>query len=189
MLKQIRDFIYTKRANHLIKSVPRNRMFVNYASAKNILLLFESNYSEKNPGTKRIIEQMTADGKKVTALGYVEKKQVSSPVYPEFRIMHPGDLDLFHKPKDSVIQHILEQEFDLLIDITNRKWLALAYVVLYAQAKCKAGMKKDSIDLYDFAVDIEGYLTENEMQAEDLTFAFLYDQIIFYLKSIQTTDY
>jgi hypothetical protein len=188
MLKKIRNKIFALRAGKQMKTVEREKKFVSYNKAKTILLLFESTYSERNPGTKRIIETLTADGKKVIAWGYVEKKQITSAAYPEYRILHPGDLDLFHKPKQALLAELAEQEFDLVIDITHQQWLALSYVVLYAKAKCKTGMQKEYTELYDFAVDIDTYLEENNKKAGDLPFTFLYDQIIFYLKNIQTND-
>lgn len=188
MLKKIRNRIFAMQAGKQLKSVERDKLFVSYNKAKTILLLFESTYSERNPGTKRIIETLTADGKKVVAWGFVEKKQITSAAYPEYRILHPGDLDLLHKPKHALLAELADQEFDLVIDITHQQWLALSYVVLYAKAKCKTGMQKPGPAIYDFAVDIDAYLEENNMNTDDLPFTFLYDQIIFYLKNIQTND-
>ncbi len=189
MLNKIRQYLFKRSIQKHRAENPRTKVFVNYNRARTVLLLFESNYSEKNPETKRIIESLTADGKKVVALGYVEKKQILSPVYPEFRIMFPGDTDFFRKPNQSILDDLLKQEFDLLIDITRQEWLPLSYILLYANAKCKTGMQKPGVDLYDFAVDIDNYLIEKEVQLDDLPFSFLYQQIIFYLKNIQTTDY
>ncbi len=188
MLKKIRNRIYAMQAGKHLKTVEREKKFVSYDKAKTVLLLFESTYSERNPGTKRIIETLVADGKKVVAWGYVEKKQITSAAYPEYRILHPGDLDLLHKPKQALIAELAEQEFDLVIDITHQQWLALSYVVLFAKSKCKTGMQKQGPAIYDFAVDVDAYLVEKNMKTDDLDFTFLYDQIIFYLKNIQTND-
>jgi hypothetical protein len=49
-------------------------------------------------------------------------------------------------------------------------------------------MKKGDADLFDFSIDINEMLTEKELQIDDLEYSFLFDQIIFYLKSIQTND-
>ncbi|MDD2285416.1 MAG: hypothetical protein PHQ11_08470 [Paludibacter sp.] len=182
------DYIFRKRVQKHLKNTARNKQFVNYEKAKNILLLFESNYSEKNPETKRIIQSLTADGKKVTAWGYVDKKNIISPAYPEYRILHPKDLGLFKKPCSQLLQELLRTEYDLLIDISTKRFIPLDYVVLHANAKCKAGMKKNNLNLYDFAVDIDAHLAEKEIQVEDLEYSFLFNQVLFYLKNIQTND-
>lgn len=188
MAGQLVNYIFNKRVRKHLKNEIRNKQFVNYDKAKTILLLFESNYSEKNPETKGIIQSLTADGKKVTAWGYVEKKNITSPAYPEYRILNQKDLGIFQKPHEQLIQELIRQEYDLLIDISTKRFVALDYVVLHANAKCKAGMKKTEVNLYDFAVDLESHLKENEIQPDDLEYSFLYKQILFYLKNIQTND-
>jgi len=189
MLNKLRQFLFRQNVQKYLADYPREKVFVNYNRARTVLLLFESHYSEKNTETRKIIESLTADAKKVVAIGYVQKRKIISPIYPEFRIMYPGDTDLFEKPKKNIIDEVRNQEFDLLIDITRQDWLPLSYIVLFANAKCKTGMKKKNVDLYDFVVDIDNYLIDNEVQIEDLPFSLLYEQINFYLKNIQTTDY
>ena len=56
MAGKLIEYVFRKRVKKHSKSDTRNKQFVNYEKAKNILLLFESNYSEKNPETKRIIQ-------------------------------------------------------------------------------------------------------------------------------------
>ena len=185
---KITDYVLKKRIQKQLKNNLRNKQFVNYDKARTILLLFESNYSEKNPETKRIIQSLTADGKKVTAWGFVEKKHITSPAYPEYRILHPKDLGFFKKPNDQLIHELLRTEYDLLIDISTKRFVALDYIVLYANAKCKTGMKKNNFNLYDLAMDIEAHLAEKEIQVDDLDYSFLFNQLLFYLKSIQTND-
>ncbi len=188
MFENIINYVFKKRAQKHLKNQIRNKQFVNYDKAKSILLLFESNYSEKNVETKKIIQYLLKDGKRVTAWGFVDKKQIISAAYPEYRILHPKDLDIFKRPKSQLLQELLQNEYDLIIDISNRRIFPLDYLVLYANAKCKTGMKKCNLNLYDFAVDIENHLIANEIEVEDLEFSFLFKQILFYLKNIQTND-
>ena len=188
MSGKIINYVFKKRVHKHLKRQIRNKQFVNYDKAKSILLLFESNYSEKNLETKKIIQHLLKDGKKVTAWGFVDKKQIISAAYPEYRILHPKDLDLFKKPKNQLIQELLQNEYDMIIDISNRRIIPLDYIALYANAKFKTGMKKDNLNLYDFTVDIENHLKTNEIHVEDLEFSFIFEQILFYLKNIQTND-
>jgi len=189
MSKKLSYYVFFKRAQKYLRNTIRNSSFVSYNQAKTILLIFESHYSEKNSEAKRIIESLTADGKKVVAIGYVDKKKSISATYPEYRILYRKDISLFEKPYKNIIRELIKNEYDLLIDITNNRILPLEYIVLLANAKCKTGMQKSNLKLYDFVVDIDNHLKENEIQANDLKFSFLYDQILFYLKSIQSKDY
>ncbi|MEA4937195.1 MAG: hypothetical protein VB102_11215 [Paludibacter sp.] len=189
MLEKLSCNIFKKRVQRYLRTSDRKSSFVNYTQAKTILLIFESNYSEKNSETKRIIESLTTDGKKVVAIGYVNKKNCLSATYPEYRVLCKKDLVIFQKPNQNILEYLLNCEYDLLIDITKNSFLPLEYVVLYANAKCKAGMQKSNLGLYDFAVDIQRHLIENEISIDDLKFSFLFDQILFYLKNIQSKDY
>ncbi|MDD4489375.1 MAG: hypothetical protein PHD30_02590 [Paludibacter sp.] len=188
MAGKLIEYVFRKRVKKHSKSDTRNKQFVNYEKAKNILLLFESNYSEKNPETKRIIQSLNTDGKKVTAWGYVDKKNIISAAYPEYRILHKKDLGLFQKPHDKLIQELQCNEFDLLINISTRRIVPLDYITLNANAKCKTGMKIGTINLYDFAMDLESHLRDKEIQVDDLEYSFLFNQILFYLKSVHTND-
>ena len=52
-------------------------------------------------------------------------------------------------------------------------------------------MKKSDLPMYDFVLDIENVPVENEsteLSESIVDETYLYNQIIFYLKSIQTTD-
>jgi len=111
-----------------------------------------------------------------------------TPAYPDFRILHTKDHNIFQKPEATVLSFVQENEFDLLIDISSKEIIPLMYIALYANAKCKTGMKREIGDLFDFSIDIDEMLIEKEIQRDDLEFTFLFEQIIFYLKSIQTND-
>lgn len=189
MLKKISYYIFQKRFQNYLLTTVRNPAFINYCEAKSILLLFESNYTEKNTKTKQIIENMIVDGKNVTAIGYVNKSRSISAIYPEYRVLSNKDIGCFKQPKQAFLEPLLNDEYDLLIDITTQRLLPLEYIALYANAKCKAGMRKNKLKLYDFSVDLKSYLSGNEILLEDLAYTFLYDQIIFYLKNIQSKDY
>ena len=91
MCKKIKISIFKKRVLKHTKKVDRLKQFINYDKAQNVLLLFESDYSEKNLGIQQIIQVMTESGKNVTALGYVNKKEIVTPAYPNYRILHPKD--------------------------------------------------------------------------------------------------
>lgn len=171
-----------------IKNEERDKQFVNYDKAKTVLLLFESDLTEQNTETKKIIHQLTADGKEVVAWGFVDKKEIVTPVLPYYRVLHPKNFKFSEKPFKNIWTELMNQEFDLLIDITSKNILSIEYLVLYARAKCKVGMQKGDINPYDFSINLQHFLQERELTVDDLEYTFLYDQIIFYLKSIQTKD-
>jgi hypothetical protein len=55
------------------------------------------------------------------------------------------------------------------------------YIVLHAKAYCKAGTAKIKHPVFDFMMDISAKTPNMDEKS-------VFEQIIFYLKSIQTTD-
>lgn len=190
-MNKLNNYLFQKRAQKLLNENHRVRRFVNYEKAKTVLLLFESDFLERNLNVRNIILQLQHDGKKVSAWGYTNRKEVSSSILPEFRILHYKQTDLFQRPKNSFLNELKNQEFDLLIDLSLRPLIALEYIALYANASLKTGVRKTNLPIFDFLLNMESIKapTPNAEAIENpVDEIYLFNQIIFYLKSIQTTD-
>lgn len=194
MFKKLRNFLFEIRTKKYLEQNPREKRFVSYDKARSVLILFESEFSEKNFYIRRMISTLQQDGKKVCAWGYIDKKEVTTSILPDFRILHHKQTDFFQKPLISYVNELENHEFDIMIDLSLRPLLPLQYIALYAKAFCKIGIHKSEFGIYDFVLDVESQInpleeTENS-EPTDLLIdeIYLYDQIIFYLKSIQTPD-
>jgi hypothetical protein len=189
MFEKLANTVFTKKIRSFVNDGKRLKMFVNYEQAKSVFLLFESNFSEKNPEIKRLVEMLVADGKVVTAWGYVPKKQIMSNDHHDFRILCRRDFDHLQRPKQSIIQDLQHVSYDLLIDITSRHFLTMDYMIIYANAKCRAGIKKTEINIYDFAVELPDFESVEQKEHTDDDYLYNFNQLIFYLRNIQTKDY
>jgi hypothetical protein len=191
MFKILNNYLFNIRAQKYLSETPREHRFVNYDKAKTILILFESDYAEKNQAIHTIIDQMRKDGKKVTAWGFVNKKEIETAIFPDFRILHHKQTDFFHKPLDSYINELKFVEYDLLIDLSVNPIIPLEYLVLYANASFKTGTRRTKIPVYDFVLDVDKVpvpAESSETGQSQVDETYLYNQIFFYLKNIQTTD-
>ena len=194
MFKKLNDFLFKRRTKKYLELNPREKRFVTYDKAKTVLILFESEFSEKNLYIRRMINNLQQDGKKVSAWGYIDKKEVMTSILPDFRILHHKQTDFFQCPNESYLNELENQEFDIMIDLSLRPLLPLQYIAVYAKALFKVGIHKSEFAVYDFVLDVETQTTqseeiENSEPTDNLIDEiYLYDQIIFYLKSIQTTD-
>jgi hypothetical protein len=184
----INNFLFKKRAQIYLSSTEREHRFVSYDKAKTVLILFESDYNEKNPIIRKIIQSLQQDGKKVSAWGFIDKKEVTSAILPDFRILHHQQTDFFHKPDPAFFRELENLQFDLLIDLSLQLQLPLEYLAMYANAYCKTGLRKTELPIYDFMLDMESLKSTLEEDENPIDEIYLYNQIIFYLKSIQTTD-
>ncbi len=188
MLENLISYIFSRYAKRYINHTDCEQKFVNYTNAKTILLLFESDFNEKNIEIRKIIKTMNEEGKKVMAWGFLDKKQVSTPILPDFRILNNQNLDLFRKPKVEFLQELEELKFDLLLDLTVKEIIPLQYLALQSNATLKAGLKKNKAPIYDFMIEIGKSQHEDIATEPELNASYIYNQIIFYLKSIQTKD-
>ena len=190
-MKTLDNYLFQKRAQRYLRETSRERHFVNYDKAKTILLLFESDLLERNESIHKIISQLQQDGKKVAAWGFIDKKEVSASILPEFRILHHKQTDFFQKPLPSFINELANLQFDLLIDLSLKPVVTLEYIAMYANALCKVGVRKNGLAISDFMLDVDSQKAPaaDAPEAENtIDETYLFSQIIFYLKSIQTTD-
>lgn len=200
-MKKLKQYIFKSRVKKHLAREKREKRFVNYEQAKNIILLFESDYMEKNPFMKRMIERLKAEGKKVNAFGFLNKKEVSSAILPDYKILNKKSCDWTELPAQSFLRELEENEYDLLIDLTTNDILPLKYILLYSNAACKAGTNKYDENLLDFKLHIppdenvstntaKNELEETENAQSELLIDehFIFQNIIFYLKTIQSND-
>ncbi len=204
MKKKLNQYIFKRKVAKHLQQSHRAKRWVDYKKANTILLLFESDYIEKNRFIRKIIEKLTADGKKVSAWGFLDKKMTNTAILPSFRILDRSTIDWFECPKEPFLRELAESEFDMLIDLTLQDILPLQYVCLYANAAFKTGMSRTMDDIIDFKIMIpepDSSEFSSEMEEEDnIEFKdlnetlfhtdqqFLFEQIIHYLKNIQSKD-
>ncbi len=188
MLSKISNSLFETRAQALQKAKTRKHHFVSYDKAKTVFILFECNLSEVNPLIIEIIKLLQADGKKVTALGYIHKKEPVTLVLPGLRIINAKDVDVFGKPKQAHLHELETIQFDLFLDFSLHSVLPLRYMALYVNAHFNAGTRVERTSLYDFILDIDQLMSTMDQEESTIDEKYLFDQIVFYLKRIQTKD-
>ena len=188
MFEKTSKYIFARRAKKHLKTDERERRFVNFDTARMVMLIFESDYMEKNPEIRMIIRDLQDYGKKVKAWGFVDKKEVTTANLPDFKILHHKDADFLKFPTADFMRELSEIQFDLLIDLTSKEILPLQYLALHAQAACKVGIKKSENNIYDFVIDLDNQRVDAEGNPVEFDTLYIYNQINFYLKNIQTSD-
>lgn len=203
-MKKLNEFIFQKRLKKHLQENLRKKRFVDYDHANTVLLFFESDFIEKNRFIHKAIEQLKSDGKKVFAWGFLENKKTSSPILPNFKILDKDRIDFLGCPDKSFIKELTENEYDLLIDLTLEEKLPMKYLKMYANASLKAGKSGSMNNVMDFIIHIP--VEENQEINQTIASAkkeeyniydeinfqydqqFVFEQIIFYLKKIQSND-
>ena len=163
---------------YLRKNKKQSCAFPHWEDVRTVLLLFESDLTEKNLQIKQLVKELQQEGKEVTAWGFVDAKNALSAILRDYRILARRDTNLFHKPKEAHLRDLSHIHFDVVIDLSMHDILPLRYLMLLSRAGFKAGRQTQEPYLADFMVAVD--------EAADP--AFLYDQILHYIKNIQSND-
>lgn len=186
-MTKINFSIFNRSAFKYQKKNPHNRRFVNYSAASDFILLFDD--SDVTPDyIEKVVAGLKKEGKKVSAFVYTSQKVLPESSLPEIVFFNKKMINLFQKPQKELLEKMKSKKYDILIDLSLNQVIPLLYMSLYADAPLKVSSKLLPVELFDFILDIERQKNVPADLKGRTIVQFLYDEIIFYLKSIQTND-
>ncbi len=163
------------------QSKKKKKEYKNYNDIKTVLILFESDCYEKNTEIQQIIKELSDEGKQVDALGYVDKKEISTSIRSNFKILGNKDINWLEKPNSTILHKTEKKEYDLLIDFNINSKTPLLYLNAVSNSLLKTGLYNDKYNLLDFSIHKEKNIkSEKELEIMDI-----FQQISFYLKKIE----
>lgn len=168
------------------KQEPRNPRFPHFDQPLKLMIIYESDVLERNDAIKSIRQDLLRRQMDVTMWGYVEKKEITTLILPQSRILGVDDYNLIGKPRDYVLTDLLAEHYDLLIDLTTRPLLPLRYLAMYTDADFKVGMNLGE-GLHDMLISLPDLSPEQGEEAE-IEASWLYHQILSYLTTIKSND-
>ena len=171
-----RIFNYLKR-----REPARKKTFPHYENIRSVLVLYESDYQEKNTVIRDIRDTLLKQNMDVVTWGFLpNKKQIQSLILPQRRILSAADFHWWGTPKQEILTDLDRREYDLMIDLTQQTCVPLHYIALRARASFKTGRVLPLTNgIYDFMIN---------MPDEDRSQATLFNQIIHYLMIIHSND-
>ena len=168
----------------------RDAKWPHWESVKHVLVLYESDFLEKNPTIRAIRTELQKHHIDAVFWGYVPKKEVQSAVLPQSRIVGMKDFNCFGYPRKELVQDLQQQRYDLVIDLNQSNALPLRYLCLLANAGFKSGRSagEDACVPGQRSKIVQSPCDlQINMQPQD-TPEFLFQQIIHYLTNIQSND-
>ena len=168
------------------KQEPRNPRFPHFDQPLKVMIIYESDVLERNDAIKSIRQDLLRRQMDVTMWGYVEKKEITTLILPQSRILGVDDYNLLGKPRDYVLTDLLAEHYDLLIDLTTRPMLPLRYLAMYTDADFKVGMNLGE-GIHDMLISLPDLSPEQGEEAE-IEASWLYHQILSYLTTIKSND-
>ena len=164
----------------------REVRFPHFDEPLRIMVIYESDYLERNDAIKTIRQDLLRRQMDVTMWGYVERKEVQTLILPQSRILGLSDYNFFGKPRDYVLTDLQAEHYDLLIDLTTRPLLPLRYLALYTDADFKVGMNLGE-GIHDMLISLPDLSPEQGEEAE-IEASWLYHQMMQYLTTIKSKD-
>ncbi len=168
------------------KQEARDPRFPHLDQPLKIMIIYESDYLERNDAIKTIRQDLLRRQMDVTMWGYVEKKEITTLILPQSRILGLADYNLLGKPRDYVLTDLAAEHYDLLIDLTTRPLLPLRYLAMYTNADFKVGLNLGE-GLHDMLISLPDFDPEQGEEAA-IEASWLYNEIMKYLTTIKSND-
>lgn len=149
---RIGRFNFRKR----LKNLKRQVITHNFNTAKSAGILFSSPDEQSFNVIKEFLSFLSQKEMNVIALGYIPANKI-----PQEYLMRKGfnfycntDLNWYNKPKNEIIDQFINQEFDILFDLSIKNSSTINYVGALSKAAFKIGVQKE--DSYqDLVIDID----------------------------------
>ena len=182
-MNKLKQYIFDYLRKRQVEHEPR---FPHLDQPLKVFILYESDVLERNDSIKTIRQDLLRRHMDVTMWGYVEKKEITTLILPQSRILGLDDYNWFGKPKDFVLTDLQAEHYDLLIDLTTRPLLPLRYLAMYVDADFKVGLNLGE-GIYDMLISLPDFTPEQSDEAE-IEASWLYHQIMSYLTTIKSND-
>ena len=154
--------------SRLFYSYRKKRLFLAYRKQKRVVKIITLADARSvgiiwNPADEESIETyeslrkiLTEKGIKSFGIAYIgskREKETLSTVSNSW-LINNGNVSFFGKPQSGDGIHFLQQEFDILIDLSISKTLALQYILIHSAARFKVGWRAEDPNVYDLEIDV-----------------------------------
>ncbi len=157
-IQDIKNFAGNYSLNQEIKSVRRNKMFLNLEEAKTIGIVFDATENDNFELVKKYIIYLKELKKRVKAIGYFNMKDTPPMAYSklEYDFFSLKDLGWNNVPKNIYVKNFIDDQFDILLDLNMQDSFPLRYISSLSRAKFKVGKSsKWNSSIFDLMLDIE----------------------------------
>ena len=144
--RKLSDFSHSRRSKP-----QRSVKALNIKAAKSVGIIYRADSEESFELVKRYVKFLREYKIKVRTIGFFNEKEIPCDVHPklEFDFFCKKDLNFRLEPSCVVVDNFIDEQFDILIDLTVNKDEVLRHPVFLSKANFKvgAGGKSTSEDL------------------------------------------
>ena len=176
MFKKIVRYFANKRLFSFYQSLQRHTRIKTLGNSKSVGILWNPVDEGSIESYELLRKILQNKGIKPTGIAHInsnrEMETLSTITNSGF--LHRQNVRWFGRPKTSLGMQFIQETFDILIDLSIFKTVALQYILVYSQATFKVGWHGDEPNYYDLNIDV----------SEKPECRYLMEQIIFYLENI-----
>lgn len=180
MCRKIVSNYFKKRLFDYYQKQLRNAKIQTFNNSKSIGILWNP-VDEAGIETYELLRKILKDkGIKAVGIAHIgskhEKETIATVAHSGFS--SNGNVSWSGRPKSGDGVQFLQEQFDILIDLSIQKVLALQYILVHSIATFKVGWKSSEQSYYDLNIDV----------SEKPQSRYLMEQIIYYLENINVTN-
>ncbi len=146
--KKIRQWRINKAINER-----KNRDFIALSKAKHVVIIFDTATGETPPFVRTLINELVKEHKKqLKAFGFVTNSDGRIPSHNYCEFIFPSELSWVELPKKEFMEHYLQTEVDILIDLTTTEHAFTTYLVASSPAKMRVAYSTSCKKMIDLTI-------------------------------------
>ncbi len=152
----IRSFFSWKKLKKSLGKTGRERRIKNLHDARRIGILYALNEISDYDVVSEFVSRLQHDHKEVKALGFVKNKNLVNRFLPKlsYDFFSKKDVNWFNTPVHPKVKDFIQQEFDILIDLSPGEIVPLKYIAGHSMAHCRVGRDtNDRTNCFDLMID------------------------------------
>lgn len=177
LFNNLKEYLAKKKIRKAL-SQAREVHYPDFKKVKTMLLLFETDENGKNEIVSNAMKNLQRDGKQVSAWGFIPVKQPDIVELFGYTLFGINQLTFAQLPNHTLLSKFKRESYDMVLVLTTRDIYPLDYLLAVAKSPFKVSKTKPYKGISDFMIELDK--SKNEQ--------FLFDQILFYLNSIQAKD-
>jgi hypothetical protein len=176
MFKKIVRYYANKRLFKVYQNRPRNAKIKTFNNSKSVGIIWNPADEGSIETYEMLRKTLQVKGLKSTGIAYIDsnREMETLTTITHSGFLHRRNVRWFGRPQTSDGMQFVQEPFDLLIDLSIIKPVALQYILVHSQATFKAGWQGEEQNYYDLNIDV----------TEQPQCRYLMEQVVFYLESI-----
>jgi hypothetical protein len=176
MFKEIVRYYANKRLFKAYKARPQTTRIKTLHNSKSVGILWHPADEGSIETYELLRKTLQSKGIKSTGIAYIDsnREMETLTTITHSGFLHRQNVRWFGRPQTSDGIQFVQEHFDILIDLSIVKTIALQYILVHSQATFKVGWQGVEQNYYDLNIDI----------SEKPQCRYLMDQAVFYLEII-----